>query len=124
MDPNQTQPIAGTDQVKDQNVLSFMMQLVQEKHGDDIEINFLNEESEKLYNEFGDKLVSYFEPQLSEDKKGEFDKLISTGSDQDKMLNFLIESIPDLEEQIMEVLIQYRAEYLGIEVPGPEADKS
>lgn len=101
------------NQPKDQNVLSFMMQLVQEKYGDDVDISFLNQESDKLYNQFGDNLVSYFEPQLSDDRKKQFDELISAGSDQSNMLNFLIESIPNLEEQIMNVLVKFREDYLG-----------
>lgn len=110
MDPDVTQ---NSNQKKDANVMSFMMQLVQEKHGDEIEYTFLNSESEKLYNQFGDKLVSYFEPQLSEEQKTKFDKMIADSMGQDEMLNFLVDSIPDLEEQIMQVLIEYRAEYLG-----------
>lgn len=100
-------------QPRDQNVLSFMMQLVQEKHGDDIDMSFLNEESDKLYNEFGDKLVSFFEPQLSPEQKKKFDELISSGSAQDQMLSFLLESIPTLEEQIMDVLVKFREEYIA-----------
>ena len=45
---------------KDQNVLSFMMQLVQEKYSDDSESNFLNQESNRLYDLFGNNLVRYF----------------------------------------------------------------
>ncbi len=101
------------NQQKDQNVLSFMMQLVQEKYGDDIDINFLNQESEKLYNSFGDDLVTYFEPQLSEEQKKEFDELISTQKDQDDLLNFLVGAIPTLEEQIMDVLVKFREDYLS-----------
>ena len=100
------------NQQKDQNVLSFMMQLVQERHGDDIDINFLNEESEKLYNQFGDNLVSYFEPQLSEEQKKKFDEMISSEKGQDEMLAFLVDAIPTLEEQIMDVLVKFRDDYI------------
>lgn len=103
------------EEQKDQNVLSFMMQLVQEKNGDDIEIDYLNEESNRLYDKFGDELVSYFEPMLSEEQKAEFDQLVEQGIDQDQLLNFLIEAIPDLETQIMNVLLQFRSQYLGLE---------
>lgn len=100
------------NQSKDQNVLSFMMQLVQEKHGDDTGMEFLNTESERLYNTFGDNLVKYFEPQLSEEQKTKFDELISSAQSQDKMLEFLLDAIPNLEEQIMDVLIKFREDYL------------
>lgn len=109
MDP-QAQP-------KDQNVLSFMMQLVQEKHGDETEIDFLNQESDRLYNMFGDNLVSYFEPMLTEDQKKDFDKLVGTGADQEGLLNFLIQAIPNLEMQILQLLVKFRADYLGIALP-------
>ena len=104
------------NQAKDQNVLSFMMQLVQEKHGDDSGMAFLNTESDRLYNSFGDNLVKYFEPQLYEEQKTKFDELISSAQSQDKMLEFLLDAIPNLEEQIMEVLIKFREDYLKEEV--------
>lgn len=102
-----------TNQAKDQNVVSFMMQLIQEKHGDEVDINFLNQEADKLYNQFGDQLVTYFEPQLTPEQRESFDKMVSGGSDQDKMLDFLIDAIPTLEEQIMDVLVKFRADYLA-----------
>lgn len=101
-----------TQEDKDQNVVSFMMQLVQEKYGDDIELDFLNSESERLYEDFGNNLVSYFEPMLSEEQKKEFDQIVSNGSQQDELLNYLLEAIPNLEEQILQVLVTYRASYL------------
>ena len=110
----------GISDNRDQNVLSFMMQLVQEKHGDDIQIDFLNSESDRLYNIFGDKLVSFFEPQLSEEQKKSFDQMIAANKTQDDLMNFLIESISDLEEQIMQVLVQFREEYLQNGMPSNE----
>lgn len=41
-----------TNQAKDQNVVSFMMQLIQEKHGDEVDINFLNQEAIFLHLNF------------------------------------------------------------------------
>jgi hypothetical protein len=101
------------DELKDQNVLSFMMQLVQEKHGADTDSEFLTQESNRLYDSFGDELVTYFEPMLSDDQKVEFDKLVEQGGDQEQLLNFLIQSIPELEKQIMNVLVQFRSKYLA-----------
>ncbi|MFQ5492594.1 MAG: hypothetical protein ACE5DX_00320 [Candidatus Dojkabacteria bacterium] len=112
-----TAPVADQADIKDQNVLSFMMQLVQEKHGEDTDIEFLNQESNRLYDTFGDQLVSYFEPMLTDDQRGQFDQMVDGGSDQDSLLNFLVESIPDLESQIMNVLMDFRSKYLGIVAP-------
>lgn len=106
---------------KDQNVLSFMMQLVQEKHGDETDVNFLNQESDRLYDQFGDQLVTYFEPMLTEDQKKQFDQLVEQSGDQEKLLSFLIESIPDLENQIMQVLMDFRTKYMAEPVQQPQA---
>lgn len=111
MDDQNQQP--SNYQAKDQNVLSFMMQLIQEKMGDEVSIEVLNAEADKLYFEFGDKLVEYFEPQLNEEQKKKFDEMIQGAKSQDDMMNFLVDNIPDLEEQIMQVLIEFRADYLG-----------
>jgi hypothetical protein len=98
---------------KDQNVLSFMMQLVQEKYGDEIEIEFLNQESDRLYDLFGNNLVDYFEPMLTEEQKLQFDQLVATNPEQEKLLEFLITNIPNLEQQILQVLVNFRNEYLS-----------
>lgn len=100
---------------KDQNVLSFMMQLVQEKYGDDIEINFLNQESNRLYDLFGNNLVRYFEPMLNENQKTEFDRMVKEQTNQEALLAFLIQAIPDLEDKIMQVLVSFRNQYLEIQ---------
>lgn len=99
-------------QPKDQNVLTFMMSLVQEKYGDDVDMGFLNAESNRLYDLFGDQLVTYFEPMLTEDQKKDFDMLVNQQSNQDQLLNFLIQAIPDLENKILQVLVSFKTEYL------------
>ncbi len=98
---------------KDPNVYSFMMQLVQEKHGDDVDAEFLQNESDRLYLEFGDKLVSVFEPMLSEEQKQVFDSMVEQNSSQENILGFLTESIENLEDRIMDVLIKYKQEYIN-----------
>lgn len=107
---------------KDQNVYSFMMQLVQEKHGDDVEIDFLNSEADRLYELFGDVLLTYFEPQLNEDQKVQFDQLIENNEDQEALLGFLMENIGDLEEQIIQVLIKFRGDYVAGKLEADVAD--
>jgi hypothetical protein len=98
---------------KDPNVMSFMMQVVQEKHGDNVDSKFLKEEASKLYDEFGDKLVSYFEPMLSEEQKTQFDQLVQQGVDQNKLLEFLIGAIENLEQKILDTLMQFKQEYMS-----------
>lgn len=102
------------DEVKDQNVLAFMIQLVQEKFSDDVDAEFLNQEANRLYDLFGNNLVSYFEPMLTEEQKQSFDQLVEQASDQDVLLNFLVENIPNLEQQILQVLVAFRANYLEL----------
>ncbi len=98
---------------KDPNVMTFMMQLVQEKHGNNIDSKFLEEESSRLYDEFGDKLVSYFEPMLTDEQKTQFDELVRQGSDQNKLLEFLIGAIENLEQKILDTLNQFKNVYLA-----------
>lgn len=102
----------GNQQTKDQNVLSFMMQLVQERFGDDIEIDYLNQEADRLYDLFGNNLVSYFEPMLTDQQKLQFDQLAKQSTNQEALLGFLTQAIPDLENKIMQVLIAFRNAYL------------
>lgn len=104
MDPNEP---------KDANVYSFMMQLVQEKHGDDVSVELLNTEAERLYIEFGDLLVDSFEPMLSSDQKAQFDALVAEEADQEMILTFLTESIDNLEQRILDTLMNFRENYLS-----------
>lgn len=98
---------------KDPNVMTFMMQMVQEKHGDSVDSNFLQQEADKLYEEFGDRLVSYFEPMLTDEQKVQFDELVGQEAGQDKLLEFLIGAIENLEQKILDVLMQFKNEYLS-----------
>lgn len=116
-------PVVKQAQAKDQNVYSFMMQLVQEKQGDDLDNAALSGEADQLYDLFGDLLLTYFEPQLSEEQKKQFDEMIEMDSDQDDLLSFLIENIADLEEQIVNLLVKFRSDYLSgaLEKQGEQA---
>ncbi|MBD3362112.1 hypothetical protein GF362_00140 [Candidatus Dojkabacteria bacterium] len=100
-------------QDKDPNVFSFMMQLVQQKYGDEVDATFLNTEADKLYNSFGDVLVRYFEPLLTDDQKRQFDSLVQNNSGQDKILEFLMSSIENLDAKIQQVLVRFRDSYLN-----------
>lgn len=115
--PSQPQPpVQPADDAnampKDPNVFSFMIQLVQERYGPTATPEFLEQEANRLYELFGDKLVGYFEPMLSEEQKQQFDGMVQQGQNQDELLNFLIGAISNLEEQIMNVLNQFKADYL------------
>lgn len=105
-------PQQNQTEEKDANVMQFMQQLVQEKHGNQVELAFLESEADKLYNEFGENLVAHFEPMLTDAQKMEFDKIVKEGSDKDSMLTFLMDSIPNLEEKIIRVLLEFKDEYL------------
>ena len=98
---------------KDPNVMTFMMQMVQEKHGDSVDSKFLEGEADRLYEEFGDRLVNYFEPMLTDEQRTQFDELVGQGVDQDKLLEFLITAIDNLEQRILDVLMQFKNEYLA-----------
>lgn len=112
-DVNTQQPINQAQPERDQNVFSFMLQLVQEKFGDDTDLNFQNQEAGRLYDLFGNNLVSYFEPMLSEQQRVQFDNLYKQGNDNQALLGFLTQAIPDLEMKIMQILVAFRNAYLS-----------
>lgn len=97
---------------KDLNVYGFMMQMVQEKHGD-VDADSLDQEAAQLYELFGDVLLSYFEPQLPAEQKAQFDQLIAAEESSDNLMQFLVENISDLEQQILQVLVNFRSDYLA-----------
>lgn len=114
MDNQKTNPGATPGQEpKDENVISFMMQIVQEKHGDEVGSDFLQQEADKLYEEFGDNLVANFEPMLTDEQKTQFDQLVGQNSNQEDLLSFLMGSIDNLEQKIMQVLMEFRDNYVN-----------
>ncbi len=99
--------------VRDPNVLNFMAQAVREKHKDkSVTEEFIKEESERLYDEFGQRLVEHFEPMLSKDQIAQFDGMLQSGSTQEDLLQFLMSSIPDLTQKIEQVLLTFKDKYL------------
>lgn len=119
VDPMQQQTVGpqttsdGTEIIpRDPNVLNFMIQAVQEKHKEGADPKFVQTEAERLYDEFGEKLVDYFEPMLSKEQIEQFDKLMSEGTSQDQLLAFLMSCIPDLTGQIEKVLIEFKEKYI------------
>jgi hypothetical protein len=101
------------NQQRDQNVLSFMMQLVQQKYGDEVESSFLVEESNKLYDRFGEALVDYFDPLMNEEQHNEFNRLSTEEGSNSKVLEFLMREVPDLDTNIKKVLYMFKENYLN-----------
>ncbi len=97
---------------KDINVLSFLTQMIQEKHGDDASLEFLEVERERLYIEFGDFLLAKFEPLLSEEAKIEFAQISENYVNQDEVFQFLVNSIEDLETKIVDAMYEYKDNYI------------
>lgn len=100
-------------QNRDQNVLIFMMQLVQQKYGDDVDSNFLVNESNKLYDEFGEALVDYFSGLMSEEQEKEFGRLSDSGAPNNMVLEFLMREIPELDDKIKKVLSLFKDRYIN-----------
>jgi hypothetical protein len=113
MDQNQNNQAMQGGQAKDPNVYSFMLQMVQEKNGDEVDNEFLNTEAERLYLEFGDKLVESFEPLLSDEQRTQFDQMVEQGATQDAILNFLTTNIQNLEQKILDVLMLFKQQYVA-----------
>lgn len=101
-----------SDAKKDQNVLSFITQMIQEKHGDDVSLDFLEVEKERLYIEFGEYLLETFEPMLNGSQKQQFSEIVENNSDPDQIQGFLFGSIENLEQKIIEALYEFKDNYL------------
>lgn len=98
---------------RDPIVLEELKDLVRFKHGKNVDENFVEQESTRLYDVFSNQLISYFEPMLSEEQKQEFDDLAGQeGTDQEGLLNFLVGAIPDLQNQVMQALKEFEANYI------------
>lgn len=92
-------------------VVNFMKQTVIEKYGEEVDKNFLNEETNRIYEDFGDNLFTHFKPMISAEQKVKLDKLLTKTQNQEEVLGFLMESIDNFEQKIIEYLIEYRKAY-------------
>ena len=98
---------------RDPNVMAFMMEAVREKNKDTgVTPEFIQSETERLYDEFGEKLVENFEPMLSDEQIKTFDQVLQNGGTQENLLEFLKGCIPNLEMRIQEFLVTYKTRYL------------
>ena len=112
MTPHQSQVPPSPDSPKDERVMNFMKQIIQEKHGSNKEGDFLNQEAIRLYGKFTEQLISYFKQFISKDHEEKLDKLVGQSADQDVILAFLMESIDNFEAKIVWVLMNFRNDYL------------
>lgn len=98
---------------RDPRVLDFMAQAVREKFKDQqLTEEFISTEAARLYDQFGEELVSHFEPMLSKEQVTQFDGMLQAGETQDHLLEFLMGCIPDLTSKIEQVLLSYKDKYL------------
>ena len=93
---------------KNESVMGFMKQIVQEKYGDTIDANFREQEVNRIYDEFVDKLVNHFKPMVSEKGKEESAKLNGQSVDQNMLLGLLMDSVENLEQKIVSFLKIFR----------------
>lgn len=101
------------DIVRDPQIMEELRELVRFKHGRGSEATFVEQESTRLYDLFSEQLISFFEPMISEEKKAEFDNLSSQpGVNQETLMGFLIETIPDLQNQVLQALHEFEANYI------------
>ncbi|MBN1331718.1 hypothetical protein JW978_02405 [Candidatus Dojkabacteria bacterium] len=99
--------------MKDSFIRSFLLQMVQEKHGDEAELEFIEKEVERLSYDLQEKLVAYFEPQMDSTSRAEFERLLNEGEDMNSTGQFLFGAIADLENKTIEFLDKYKSEYLN-----------
>lgn len=98
---------------QNEKVMYFIKQMVQKKYGSDISQDFLNTEAEKLYNKFSEDIVSYFKPFISGEHKEDLDNLINKSGNEESVLAFLMDSIDNFEQKIVQVLLNFRNSYLN-----------
>lgn len=100
------------DNLRDDRVMNFIKQMVQEKYGSSMSEDNLIKEVEMLYEMFTENLVSYFKPYISEEDSNRLDDLLKKTTDKDTVLAFLMESIENFEQKIVQVLVDFRNSYL------------
>lgn len=98
--------------LRDDRVVSFIKQMVREKYGPSMSEDNLTKEAEMLYEMFTENLVSYFEPYVSEEANNRLNDLIKKSTDKDTVLAFLMESVDNFEQKIIQVLVDFRNSYL------------
>ena len=108
---NQTLDISSASEYKNEAVMNFMRQTVKEKYGEGVELDFLNQEANKIYTEFENSIFDHFKPMLSPDQQVEIDKITNEQADQATLLAFLMQSIKNFEFKIAKFLVDFRKKY-------------
>jgi hypothetical protein len=94
-------------------VRNFMRQAVLKKYGDKSDSNFIDLETTRIYNDFGDSILAHFRPMITSEKKLELDRVIKESNNQEIILAFLMQSIENFEQKIIQYLIEYKDLYIG-----------
>jgi len=100
------------DSLRDDRVMNYIKQIVREKYGPNMSEENFTKEAELLYEMFTENLVSYFEPYISKENSNKLDDLLKKSTDKDTILAFLMESIDNFEQKIVQVLVNFRNSYL------------
>ena len=98
---------------KDQNVYNFLVQIIQEKRGNNLPWDQITTEADSLYEKLGDALVNTFEPEMSNENRDEFNNLVGQGYKQEDLQMYLLQNIPNLENRITQILENFKATYLS-----------
>ena len=118
---NQTQNTLLSSEYRNEAVMDFMRQTVKEKYGENGEVDFLDQEANKIYTEFENSIFDHFKPMLSPDQQVELDKITNEQADQATLLTFLMQSINNFELNIFQFLVDFRKKYQA--APGSSATK-
>lgn len=98
---------------RDPNILNYMADVVREKNkGTAVTEQFVADEANKLYDQFGESLVDTFEKMLNEEQIKKFDEMLEAGATQNQLLEYMMGCIPDLTAKIEESLLKFREKYM------------
>jgi len=100
------------DNFRDNSVMNFIKQMIGEKYGPNMSEDNLSKETEMLYDMFTENIVTYFKPYISEEANSRLDDLLKQSTDKDAILTFLMESIDNFEQKIVQMLVEFRNTYL------------
>lgn len=96
-----------------ETVMNFLRQAVRTKHSENIDQNFLDIETKRIYDNFGNSILAHFKPMISAEQKIKLEQLVSTTKDQEEILAFLMESIENFEQKIIQYLVEFRDTYIA-----------
>lgn len=94
------------------SVLTFLSQMVREKHGSEVGGDYIQEETQKLYAQFEAGLVIYFKGLLSDEQRVVLEKRVAQPVTQTELLTFFMNSIEGFEFKIVEYIADFRKRYL------------